>query len=47
MFCDANVCVSQVKTVLLNVIKALSHINARLVCSTGHFYGLEGGPRGV
>jgi hypothetical protein len=38
------VCVSQVKAVLLNVIKTLSHIDARLGCSSGQIYGLEGGP---
>jgi hypothetical protein len=43
-FCDANVCVSQVKAVLLNVIKTLSHIDARLGCSSGQIYGLEDGP---
>jgi hypothetical protein len=43
-FCDPHVCVSQVKAILLNVIKALSHINARLGCSSGQIYGLEGGP---
>jgi hypothetical protein len=43
-FCDANVCVSQAKAVLLNIIKTLSHVNARLVCSSGQTYGLEGGP---
>jgi hypothetical protein len=43
-FCDANVCVSQVKAVLLNVIKTLSHVNARLGRSSGQIDGLEGGP---
>jgi|SRR5580704_9244680 hypothetical protein len=43
-FCDANVCGSQVKAVLLNVIKTLSQVDARFGCSSGQIYGLEGGP---
>ena len=43
-FCDANVCGSQVKAVLLKVIKTLSHVDARLGCSSGQIDGLEGGP---
>jgi hypothetical protein len=38
-FCDANVRGSQVKAVLLNVIKTLSHVDARFGCSSGQING--------